>query len=102
MPAHAGIQHRVENVDRQVDPDIGYRRERDDGLDHQDVAGIDGIDQELADSRQGENVLDDDEAADQPTDLQAETVISVNIDGRNACRKRMWPVDMPFALASAM
>src|SRR6266550_1160874 len=65
------IEHGVEHVDREIQHHEAHGDEQHDALQDDEVARIDGADQQPADAGQGEDRLDDDRAADQPADVDA-------------------------------
>src|SRR3954453_13357842 len=70
--ADARVEHRVQEVDAEVDDDVRDRRDEDDPLDDRVVAREDRVERELPEARQHEDLLGDDRARDQEAELQAE------------------------------
>src|SRR5688572_32856715 len=65
------IEHGVEHVDDEVHDHEARGHEQHHALQDDEVAGVDGADQEPADARQGKDGLDDQRAADQAADVDA-------------------------------
>src|ERR1044072_2235257 len=65
------IEHGVEQVDDEVHQYEARGHEQHDALQDDEVAGVDGADQEPADARQGEDGLYDQGTADQAADVDA-------------------------------
>src|SRR5215813_2166312 len=66
------IEDAVEHVHDEVDQDEGDRDEGDDALNHDQVAGVDRLDQQAPDARQPEDDLHDEGPAHQAADVDAE------------------------------
>src|SRR5262249_20608586 len=69
---HSRIDRTVHQNHAQVDERNDERREEHDALDQWIVALIDGLDQQAADARPGEDRFGDDRAAEQSAHLQAD------------------------------
>src|SRR5262245_16432915 len=67
--ADARIQIRVGHVDRQVRQNDRHRVDEHDALDQREVPVLERLERELADSRPGEDRLDQHRAADQEAEL---------------------------------
>src|SRR5438046_1492141 len=66
------IQHHVDHVDHEVDEDEDRREEQHQGLDERVVAVRDRVDEQLADAVEVEDLLGDDEAADEEREFEAD------------------------------
>src|SRR5215472_4116169 len=71
MP-NPGIEDAVEHVHDEVDQDEGDRHKGDNALDHDQVAGVDRLDQQAPDTRQPEDDLHYQGPAHQAADVDAE------------------------------
>src|SRR6516225_2383902 len=69
--ANPGVEHCVERVDDEVHDDEACGDQQHHALQDDEVARADRADQQPADTRQRENRLDDDSAADQAADVDA-------------------------------
>src|SRR5713226_1637139 len=65
------VEHGIEHVDREIQQHEADGDEQHHALQDDEVARIDGADQQPADAGQGEDRLDDDGAADQAADVDA-------------------------------
>src|SRR5260370_39443321 len=62
-------EHGIEHVDRETQQHEPHGNEQHDALQADEIARIDGADQQPANAGQGEDRLDDDRPADQPADV---------------------------------
>src|SRR5499426_2724950 len=69
--SNPGIEHGVEEIDKEIDDHKARRHEQHHALQDHKVAGVDGPQQQPADARQREHRLHDDGAPDQATDVDA-------------------------------
>ncbi len=72
VEAHARIEQGVGDVGQEVDEHDDDPRRRGSRLDDREVAMEDRVDHQLADSGDGEDLLDDERAADEEADVDAE------------------------------
>src|SRR4051812_10649531 len=70
--ADARVEDGVQEVHREVDDDVADRRDQDDALDDRVVAREDGVERELAEAGQDEDLLGHHRAGDQQAELEAE------------------------------
>src|SRR3954452_11143302 len=70
--ADARVEDRIQEVHREVDDDVADRRDQDDALDDRVVAREDGVERELAEAGQDEDLLGHHRAGDQQAELEAE------------------------------
>src|SRR6266540_1833873 len=70
--ADTGIEPRIDQVHRQIRREVDRRAEEHGPLDDREVAVEDGLDREPPDAGPAEDVLDDERAAEQGSELQAD------------------------------
>src|SRR5262245_26640370 len=68
----AGVEHRVDHVDDEVDEDEADRRDEDSSLDHGEIAAIDRVECQLPDPGPVEDELDDVGAGEDEARLEAD------------------------------
>src|SRR5215217_3235943 len=67
---HAGVEDRVEQVRDEVREHDDHGEDENDALDHRDVAVRDGLQELLADARQGKDLLDDHRGTDERPEIE--------------------------------
>ena len=70
--ADARVEPSIEQVDHKIDEDEGHGNQQHETLDEREVAAGGRVDEELADAVDVEDLLGDDEAADQEGELEAD------------------------------
>src|SRR5262249_30232024 len=68
----AGVEHRVDHVDDEVDEDEADRRDEDSALDHREIAAVDRVERQLPNPGPVEDELDDVGAGEDEARLEAD------------------------------
>ncbi|QTK82646.1 Hypothetical protein AT6N2_L1958 [Agrobacterium tumefaciens] len=95
LRADARIDKPVGDIDQKVDADDHQRQHGDDGLEHRIITRTDGIEGERSEARPVEDALDNDDAAEQPAELQAE----IGDERNGTVAQRMFVENLAFTQA---